>query len=187
MTAEVYHVSKVPLEPNCVLDPRFIKAEFKYQFEAVDSAIGEPPEMRAAILKSMLLSDIIQNRGESILTFPVKETILERVRANEFPERLSRYKAIFTSPTKQDAERFRELVKGSDDRPHLHRCIIDGKFFTGDLQYVSSPNPFAPMLKQIEYVIERARFYWDGKHDESPILECLAEPGTVTVVAAADW
>ena len=130
------------------------------------------------------MADMVQNRGRSYLAFAVKETILEHVRAEQFPERISRYKAVFTSPTKNDAQRFRET---SDDRPHLHSCILKGEFFIGDLQYVNSPNPFAPMLEQIEYVMERSRLYWDGKHSLSPILECLAQPGTTTIVASVTW
>ena len=187
-TPEYYHASRVPLESGLVLEHRFIRPDLKYQFQAIQGALNEPPEARATILKTLLLSDFVQNSGKSRLTFAVKETILEHVRKTEFPQRISRYQAIFTVPTRKDAMMFRELVRReSDDRPHLHICRINGEVFTADLRYVSSPNLLDPMLKQVEYLIERSRFYWDGKHSDTPILECLAEPDTVTIVEAVTW
>ena len=184
-TPEYYHLSRIPLESGLVLESRFIKPNLEFQFQAIRGALNEPPEARATILKTLLLADFVRNSGRSDLTFPVKETILEHVRATEFPQRLSRYRAIFTAPSKEAAAMFRDLVGG--DRPHLHICRIDPEAFTADLQYVSSPNLLAPMLKQVEYLMERSRFYWDGKHSDTPILECLAEPGTVTIVAPVAW
>ncbi len=181
---ECFHASKAPLTPGTVLEPRFVRPEIFYQFQAVQSAMSEPPETRAAILKAMLLADIVQNSGQSRLKFAVKETILEHVRAKEFPERISRYVSIFLSPTKRDAELFRDLVK---DRQHLYACAVSGEPFTADLRYVGSPNPYTPMLKQIEAVLDQARRYWAGEHSEAPILECLSTPSTVTITAACDW
>ena len=185
---EYYHSSRTPLESGVILEPRFIRPDLMYQFQAIQGALNEPPQARATILKALLLSDFVQNAGKWFLTFAVKETILEHVRATEFPHRVSRYQAIFTAPTKKDAMLFREMVqREGNDRPHLHICSIDGEVFTADLQYVGSPNPLAPMLKQVEYLIERGRLYWNGKHSETPILECLAQPGTVTVTAPVTW
>ena len=186
-TLEYYHASRIPLESGLVLEHRFIKPNLRFQFQAIQGALNEPPEARATILKTLLLYDFLHNAGKSYLTFAVKETILEHVRATEFPQRISRYRAIFTLPTKEDALKFRESVRQTNDRSHLHICRIDGEAFTADLQYVSSPNPLAPMLKQVEYLMERSRLYWDGKHSDTPILECLAEPGTVTIVEPVTW
>jgi hypothetical protein len=187
-TLEYYHLSRTPLESGLVLEHRFIRPDLRYQFQAIQGALNEPPQARATILKTLLLSDFVQSSGKPHLTFAVKETILEHVRVTEFPQRISRYRAIFTVPSREDAVIFRDLLRGQgDDRPHLHICRIDGEVFTADLQYVSSPNPLAPMLKQVEYLMDRSRLYWDGKHSDTPILECLAEPGTVTVLAPVGW
>jgi len=186
---EYYHASRAPLEPGLVLEHRFIKPEFKYQFDAIQSALIEPPEARATILKALLLSDFVHGSGKSRLAFAVKETILEHVRATEFPQRISRYRAIFTAPTKEDIMMFREQVRqgAETDRPHLHICHIDGEVFTADLRHVGSANPLRPMLAQVEDLLERSRSYWGGKQSDKPVLECLAKPGTVTIVAPAAW
>ena len=182
---EVYHASKTPLETGTVLEARFIKAQHKYQFDVVEAALNEPEY--PLILKTLLLSDISQNRGKAYLTFALKETVLERIRRREFPDRPSRYKSIFACPTKADAARFRELIRQGDDRPHLHACSLVGDFFAGDLNYVARADPFAPIKKQIDYMIERARLYWQGQKSDRPVIECLAEPGAVTVTSLVPW
>ncbi len=184
---EYYHLSRVPLARGLVLENKFINPEGLYQFHAIQSALLEPPEVGAAVLKALMLSDFIQNSGNSTLAFAVKETFLEYVRSKEFPEMVSRSRAIFVLPTKEDATMFRERHLIGDDRPYLHTCSMDGGVLTANMQYVTPANCLAPMREQVDLILDRSRRYWAGERTEAPILECLAEPGTVMIKRQVEW
>jgi len=181
---EFYHASRTTLEIGTVLESRFVK--YLWQWETIDSALNEPDAMvRKAVLKSMLLADRERGKGElAPLAFVLKEAILERIRRAEFPDRPSRLKSIFVCPSKSDALAFQSNVQ---DRPYLYLCsVVDGtSLFEADMAYVGSANPLAPITKQLEYLIERARFYWQGHRTDEPTLEILAAVGSVKIAASA--
>lgn len=184
-TAEFYHASRTTLEIGTVLESRFIK--YLWQWETVESALDEPDAViRKAVLKSMLLADRYMGKGKKApLVFVLKEVILERIRQAEFPDRLSRLKSIFVCPSKSDIASFQGIVR---DRPHLYLCSIadHSSLFEADMAYVGIANPLAPITKQLEYLIECARFYWQGNKSNEPVLEILAPIGSVKIAASTD-
>ena len=183
--AEFYHASATPLAIGTPLECRFIKEDLQFQFHAISSALKEGE----AVLKSLLLSDYWHQLGKPTLTFAFKETVLERVRASEFPDRPSRLSSVFLSPTKRDIIRFREDVRGTNDRPHLYTCRVaaDAPLFQADMAFVRGANPLSPIKEQMDYLVQRARLYWQGQENDDPITEVLAPPRTVEITAAEDW
>ena len=185
-TVEFYHASTAALEIGAVLESRFVK--YLWQWETVDSALNEPEAVvRKAVLKSMLLADRYTGKGKvAPLAFVLKEAILERIRRAEFADRPSRLKSIFVCPSKSDIVSFQGMVK---NRPYLYICSIDdgSSLFEADMVYVETANPLAPITKQLEYLIERARLYWQGHKSNQPMLEVLAPISSVKITASADW
>ena len=183
--AKIYHASATPLPIGTVLESRFIEDKLQFQFHAISSALKEGE----AVLKSLLLSDYWHQLGKPTLTFAFKETVLERIRASEFPDRPSRLASVFLSPTKHDIIRFREEVRGTNDRPHLYTCRVaaDAPLFQADIAFVRGPNALAPIKEQIDYLIQQARLYWEGRKSDDPITEMLAPQRTVEITAEEDW
>ena len=183
--AEFFHASTTQLEPGTVLVSRFIREQLQFQFHAVASAIDEG----GPVLKSLLLSDYWHQSGKPTLTFAVKEIILERIRAKDFPERPSRLTSVFLCPTKDDVHRFREEMRADNDRPYLYLCDVpEGTpLFQADIVFVRSVNPLAPIDKQVEDLVERAESYWQGRQSGSPVMEVLAPQNTATIKTIAEW
>jgi hypothetical protein len=182
----LYHLSKNPLDIGTILESQFVKHQF--QWEAVESALGEA-DNRIPILKSLLLADRFIGKGRSVLPFVLKEVVLERIRANQFPARPSRLDSIFLCPSMRDAIRFRDQVRQTYDRPHLYLCTVDdlNKGFCADMSWVGNANPLAPMKEQLDHLIKNATSYWQGRQSQNPITEILTPTGIVKVAAQAEW
>jgi len=182
---ELFHASTSPLEPGTLLVSRFIREELQFQFHAIASALHEG----GPVLKSLLLSDYWHQFGKPTLTFAFKETILERIRASEFSDRPSRLSSVFLCPTKDDIVRFREEVRASNDRQYLYVCDAPEAtaLFEADIAFVRSPDPLAPIDQQIDYLVQKARLYWQGQKSDCPVMEALAPENTVRIAGMVDW
>jgi hypothetical protein len=185
---EYYHASATPLEPGTVLESRFISKKLKFQFDALASALKEDH----LVLKSLLLADFWHQSGKPTLAFPLKEAVLEHIRAKEFPQHPSRHHCVFLCPTRDDIVRFREtVVRQNNDRSHLYVCTVEeeaiAKLFEADMSFVGSSNVLAPIRDQLGYLVDRARQYWQGRKSDNPAMEVLAPIGAVKVTARADW
>ena len=192
MAEEYYHASHDRLEIGKVLDEsRLGPIQLQWQWEMVRSALLSEPEPRnLAVLKALLLTDIFIGQGKKqVLPFILKEVLSEHVRAKEFVDKPGRLESTFLSPSLEDAQRFREMTRQMYDRPYLYVCSVrDGvAIFRGDISYLGSVDPFAPIEEQLNELLSRARGYWQGDESDNPCIELLVPLGTVNITAQADW
>ena len=156
----------------------------------VRSALGEPEPRNLAVLKALLLTDIFIGEGKKqVLPFVLKEVLLEHVRAREFADRPGRLDSTFLSPSLEDAQRFREMTRQTDDRPYLYFCSVsDGvPIFRADVSYLGSVDPLALIDEQLNELRRLARAYWQGDESANPCIELLVPLGTVSITAQTDW
>ena len=115
----------------------------------------------------------------------LKESVLEIIRACDFPDKPRRLGSVFLCPTLEDAKLYQKFM---GDRPHLYVCDMEGDSHLADLGFVQSADPLMPIRQQLDELRGRARRYWSGDKSDNPIMEiitsgrvaitrCLSEPG----------
>jgi hypothetical protein len=98
------------------------------------------------------------------------ETLYERTRKTDFPDKPSRLNSYFAFPTAADAERFRQRSHRSHKLRafETHSCSVR---HIGDMEHLDQ---VVPEMSAIEAAV-KVRLYWQGTSSSSPLLECLVQ------------
>jgi hypothetical protein len=106
----------------------------------------------------MRLEQINQNSSPNLL----RETIFERIRLEEYPNRPSRFRSIFVCSHLESAEEFKKVGRRFDILYEVEPSDMSSNLFEADWSLITSP-----LNKTIIQVEEEARKYWGGSisHD----------------------
>ncbi|WP_249902268.1 DUF2441 domain-containing protein [Paenibacillus sp. PK3_47] len=98
----------------------------------------------------------------------IRETIVEMVRLQEYPEYPSRLSCLYAAKSYEDASKWKEIFDSYDRKVlQLVKLQVTGGLFEGDANLLPKENAVSFSQK-----IEQARAYWKGnsRHELSELL-----------------
>lgn len=102
----------------------------------------------------------------------VDEVILEKVRADGYPDRPSRIGGIFLFLQRGDAERFQAEQRHGGGV--ILECSTDSKVFEADMGLIKNPNFHHDVGAELASAETRAHAYWQGAAGNGDPIEGLA-------------